>query len=144
MIFIGADHGGFELKSRIIKYLSDKKIEVKDCGNFILDPNDGFPDYARSVVKHVLKDKGAGILVCGSGIGMCIAANRFKGIRAAVAHSTEYAKLSRAHNDANVLCLGGRFVDAKTAFEIVDTFLNTKLDPNPKYKQRMDIADGGK
>jgi ribose 5-phosphate isomerase B len=142
-VYIGADHGGFELKQEIIKYLSTAKVAVKDCGNFAVDPNDNFTDFVAPVVQGVLKDGGVGILLCGTGIGISIAANHYKGIRAALVHSVEYAKLSRMHNDANVLCMGGRFMDKKTAVEIVEMFLNTKLDGNPKYKNRMNIADGG-
>lgn len=138
-VFIGADHGGYELKQKLLA----RRKSFTDCGNSVFDGEDDFPDFARAVCEKVRANPGSfGILVCGTGIGVSIAANHNKGIRAALCHSAEYAKMARAHNDANVLCLGGRFIDAKTAFEIVDTFLSVSADKNPKYKKRMDIADG--
>ncbi|MDR1917447.1 MAG: RpiB/LacA/LacB family sugar-phosphate isomerase [Christensenellaceae bacterium] len=138
-VFIGNDHGGYELKTAIMT----KYKNFIDCGNSVADPNDNFPDYAKAVCKSVLANPDSyGIIICGTGIGVSICANRFRGIRAGLCHSTEYAKLARQHNNANVLCLGGRFTDTETAFEIVDTFLNTAADENPKYKRRMEIADG--
>jgi ribose 5-phosphate isomerase B len=138
-IFIGADHGGYELKTKIMKKYGD----FTDCGNLMLDKDDNFPDFAQAVCVGVLANPDSfGILVCGTGIGVSICANRYKGIRAALCHSAEYAKLARSHNDANVLCLGGRFTDEHAAFEIIDAFLNTAADKDPKYKRRMETADG--
>jgi ribose 5-phosphate isomerase B len=142
MVYIGADHGGFELKEYIKKYFVKNKIDFIDCGNTVNDPNDNFPDFVRMVIDRVLKSHAAGILICGTGIGVSIAANRYRGIRAALCHSAEYAKLSRLHNDANVLCMGGRFIDKAAAIKITEMFLNTNPDPNPKYKKRMETADG--
>jgi ribose 5-phosphate isomerase B len=148
-VFIGADHGGFELKQAILKdYRKERKsgqdnYEFFDCGNSVFDGNDNFPDFVKTVCEKVLADENSfGILICGTGIGVSIGANHYRGIRAGLCHSVEYAKLSRQHNDANVLCLGGRFTDTKTAFEIADAFLDTGVDENPKYKRRMSIADG--
>ncbi|TLD88638.1 ribose 5-phosphate isomerase B [Helicobacter sp. MIT 05-5294] len=108
--FIASDHAGFELKSRVIEMLHQMGHEVEDLG-----PQDSnrvdYPDFANLLCENVLKnDKNFGILICGSGIGMSIAANRHKGIRAALCHEPYSAALSRAHNDANVLCLGARVV----------------------------------
>jgi ribose 5-phosphate isomerase B len=138
-IFIGADHGGYELKTAIIK----KYKNFVDCGNFVNDPDDDFPDYVKAVCENVLANSGSfGILVCGTGIGVSIAANHTVGIRAALCHSVDYARLARMHNDANVLCLGGRFIETGAAFDVIDAFLGTEADKNPKYKRRMNIADG--
>jgi ribose 5-phosphate isomerase B len=138
-IFIGADHGGYELKTQIMK----KYKNFTDCGNLVQDKDDDFPDFAQAVCVGVRSTPDSfGILVCGTGIGVSICANRYQGIRAALCHSVEYAKLARAHNNANVLCLGGRFIDESTAFAVIDTFLNTPADKNPKYKRRMDTIDG--
>ena len=84
------------------------------------------------------------VLVCGSGIGVSIAANHHRGIRAALVHSVDYARLAREHNNANILCLGGRFVEENTALKMVDTFLNTEMNPDPKYQRRMALACGDK
>jgi ribose 5-phosphate isomerase B len=138
-VFIGGDHGGYALKTAIVK----KYKNFIDCGNTVNDPDDDFPDYAKAVCNAVLSDTGScGILVCGTGIGVSICANRFRGIRAALCHSVAYAELARQHNNANVLCLGGRFTGEKTALDIVDAFLHTEPDDNPKYKKRMEAADG--
>ena len=93
------------------------------------------------MVQGVLSDTdNRGILVCGTGIGVSIAANHYQGIRAALALNVDYARLARQHNNANVLCLGGRFIDVPVALTMVDTFLKTPLDPNPKYQRRMAAA----
>jgi ribose 5-phosphate isomerase B len=143
IIYIGSDHGGFELKEAIKKHFAGE-VEFVDCGNAEFDADDNFPDFAQAVCERVLTDGNAfGILVCGTGIGVSIAANHYRGIRAALCHSADYARLSRQHNNANVLCLGGRFIEEAAAFEVVKTFLDTEADPNPKYKVRMDAADRG-
>lgn len=142
-IYIGADHGGYELKEEVKKYLRGQNIDFADKGNIINDPLDGFPEFATAVCGEVLSDeKSLGILICGTGIGISIAANHVKGIRAALCHNKEYAKLARRHNFANVLCLGGRFLDTNEAIDIISAFINTEPDANPKYKARMEIADG--
>ncbi len=141
MIYLGCDHGGFALKQTICEYLHKQGVAFTDCGNTILDNEDNFPDFVEPVVKGVVsRADNFGILICGTGIGVSIAANHHHGIRAALVHNVEYARLARQHNNANVLCLGGRFVDTKTALAIVDTFLNTPMDTNPKYQRRMAAA----
>lgn len=145
MLYLGADHGGFALKKVIKDYLQQQGYAVTDCGNAVFDATDNFPDYVLPVVKGVQADSAnRGILVCGSGIGMSIAANHHAGIRAALVTNVDYARLARQHNDANVLCLGGRFLDEASAKAIVDLFLTTPVDPNPKYQQRMHAVDGSK
>jgi ribose 5-phosphate isomerase B len=141
MIYLGCDHGGFVLKEAICEHLKKQGIAFTDCGNTQYDSEDNFPDYVEPVVKGVLNDQdNRGILICGTGIGVSIAANHHRGIRAALVHSVDYARLARQHNNANVLCLGGRFLDVAVALTIVDTFLNTAMDPNPKYQRRMKAA----
>lgn len=145
MLYLGADHGGFALKKVIKDYLQQQGYAVTDCGNAVFDATDNFPDYVLPVVKGVQDDSAnRGILVCGSGLGMSIAANHHAGIRAALVTNVDYARLARQHNDANVLCLGGRFLDEASAKSIVDIFLTTPVDPNPKYQQRMHAVDGSK
>lgn len=131
------------MKQQLREYLQKQGYAVQDCGNVVEDGNDNFTDYVLPVVKGVQADPAnRGILICGSGIGVSIAANHHVGIRAALVHSVEYATLARRHNDANILCLGGRFTSFEQAQPMVDAFLTTPLDADPKYKHRMNIADG--
>ena len=125
-ISIGSDHAGFELKQKIIEKYSSFKFD--DCGTFSNKSVD-YPDFGHKVANSVLTNNvDYGIVVCGSGIGISIAANRNKGIRAALCTSTEHAKLSRLHNDANVLALGSRLTDEKEIFAIIDIFLATSFE----------------
>ena len=122
-IAIGSDHAGFELKQKIIDRYSSFKFN--DCGTFSNKSVD-YPDFGHKVANSVLKGNADyGIVVCGSGIGISIAANRNKGIRAALCTSTEHAKLSRLHNDANVLALGSRLTNEQDIYNIIDVFFNT-------------------
>lgn len=124
-IALGADHAGFELKEKIKQHLVGKGLTVDDRGTSSPDSVD-YPDFARLVGEEVAaKNVDRGILVCGTGIGMAIAANKVPGIRAANVHTAEEAQLSREHNDANVLTVGGRVLDENTAQKIVDVWLST-------------------
>ena len=136
-VAIGADHAGFELKEKIRKLLAGQGIEVADEGTFSADSVD-YPDYARNVAEAVARNGAQrGILVCGSGIGMAMAANKVHGIRAAHVTTEQEARLSREHNDANVLTLGGRVLDHDAALRIVQTFLNTKFEGG-RHQRRVD------
>ena len=127
-IFISSDHAGFKLKEEIKSHLSKKKISFKDIGPFNDDKVD-YPDYAHKVARKVKSNKSnVGILVCGSGMGMNIAANRHKNIRAAQCFNLKSTKLSRLHNDANIITLGSRLLTKKLAINCVNTFLNTKFE----------------
>lgn len=139
MIHIGSDHGGFELKNKLSAALVKKGWKVDDLGTFSEESVD-YPEYGEKVARAVLKDGNFGIIICGTGIGISIAANRFKGIRTALCHCPEYAKLAREHNDANILALGGRFIDFKTAEEITDIFLSTEF-LGGRHKRRVDLLD---
>lgn len=142
MIYLGCDHGGFALKQELHQFLTAQGYPVTDCGSVTYDADDDFTTAVPAVVQGVLADPAnCGILVCGSGVGMSIAANRYCGIRAALCPNVDYARLSRQHNDANVLCLGGRFLDINSAKKMVTTFLTTAVDPDPKYQRRMQQAD---
>ncbi|HZU23446.1 MAG TPA: ribose 5-phosphate isomerase B [Terriglobales bacterium] len=122
-IAIGADHAGFELKEKLKQHLAAKGASVTDCGTRSAESVD-YPDFARAVGEEVAgRQADFGVLVCGSGIGMAIAANKVPGIRAANVSSAEAARLSREHNDANVLTLGARLLDAQNAQEILDAWL---------------------
>ncbi|MBQ7973568.1 MAG: RpiB/LacA/LacB family sugar-phosphate isomerase [Clostridia bacterium] len=145
MIYLGSDHGGFALKETIRQHLEKQGLAVTDCGNTVYDDADDFTSFVTPVVQGVLSQPdNRGILVCGTGIGVSIAANHHVGIRAALVHSVDYARLARQHNNANVLCLGGRFVEEHVALAAVDTFLQTEMDTNPKYQRRMALACGEK
>ena len=137
-VYIGADHGGFDLKERLKTYLKRSKYQLIDCGNKKFNKNDDYPVFASRVARKVAKDKNSfGVLICGSGQGVCIAANKIKGIRAALAEHAEDAKLARSDDDCNVICLQGRFTSFDKAKKIVSNFLRTKFKDKTKYKRRV-------
>ncbi len=137
MIAIGCDHGGFNLKNDIIKHLSDRGIEFCDCGTFDTNAID-YPDIAKKVCAAVMDGSAEkGILVCGTGIGMSIAANKHKGIRAAVCSDHFSARYTRLHNDTNVLCLGARVIGSGLCLELVDLFLDTPFEGG-RHQARVD------
>ncbi len=124
-IFIGSDHGGFFLKEEIVSYLEGKGHIIEDFGCTSADSVD-YPDFAQKVCQAVLEEDAAqGILICGTGIGMSIAANRFKGIRAALCHDAFTARMSREHNNANILCLGARVLGVSVVLDMIDVWLDT-------------------
>lgn len=128
MIAIGCDHGGFELKEHIIKHLAETGVEYKDYGTYSEDSVD-YPDCAKPVCKAIQDGTAtAGILICGTGIGISMAANKHKGIRAALCGDVYSAKMTKMHNDANVICLGGRVTGRELAFMIIDTWLATEFE----------------
>lgn len=128
-IFIGADSAGFSLKEEIISHLKDLGYEVTDCGAYS-DASSHYPEFADKVCREVMADLDGrfGILVCGTGIGMSMCANKHKGIRAALCSDTFSARMTRAHNDANVLCLGARVIGSFLAFDIIDAFLGAQFE----------------
>ena len=127
MIAIGCDHGGYELKLAVESYLNDCKIEFVDCG--CNGEKVDYPDIAEKVCEKITKGEcDKGILLCGTGIGMSMCANKIKGIRAAVCGDTYSAKFTRLHNDANVLCMGGRVTGTGLALEIAAEFLNNEFE----------------
>ena len=127
-IFISSDHAGFKLKEKIKDYLKNKKVKIEDLGPED-DSSVDYPDYAHKVARKVKSRKSnVGILVCGSGTGMNIAANKHKNIRAAQCFDLKSTKLSRLHNDANIITLGSRLITKKNALKFVSVFLNTKFD----------------
>jgi ribose 5-phosphate isomerase B len=127
-IAIGSDHGGYPLKDEIRKYLAKRKVSFKDFGAYSEESVD-YPDIGKKVAKAVASKKYRfGILVCGTGLGMAMVANKVRGIRAAVCHNVYTARMSRAHNDANILSLGGRVLKKALAIKIVDTFLKTPFE----------------
>lgn len=140
-IYIGADHNGFSLKGRVFAYLAKQGYKVIDVGGTELDPNDDFPQFAQMASLKVLGDESddaRAILLCGGGQGMCMAANRFKGIRASLVWDAHEAKMTRNDNDSNVLCLPSRILenDDQTWKDIVDTWLKTPFASAPRFKRR--------
>jgi ribose 5-phosphate isomerase B len=125
---IAADHGGFELKKLLSDYLREMGVEVSDLGTYGPESVD-YPDFAAEMGKWIENNPtGKGILICGSGIGISIAANRYRPVRAALCHDGLSASLARRHNDANVLCLGGRLIGVETAKDCVNNFLNSEFE----------------
>ena len=135
-IFISSDHAGYNLKEKIIKKFK-KKYFLRDLGTHNSKNSVNYPDYAHKLCKRVSNNaKNMGILVCGSGIGMSMAANRHKKIRAAVCYSVKNTKLSRLHNNANIITLGARLTNKTTAFKCIDVFINTKFEGG-RHKKRV-------
>ena len=138
-IVIASDHGGFRLKNEIITHLKQLDYEVDDFGCYSTESCD-YPVFAKVVAEYVQKkeNNARGILVCGTGIGMSIAANRYDGIRASHCTDTFSARMTRAHNDSNILCLGERITGTGLAIDIVDTWLNTEF-VGGRHKKRIDM-----
>ena len=136
-IALGCDHGGFEHKNAIAEHLKNRGFEIDDCGIYELHSVD-YPDIAVKVCEKVSNgDCELGILVCGTGIGMSIAANKVKGIRAAACSEHFSAKYTRLHNNSNILCLGGRVIGVGTALELVDLFVDTEFEAG-RHQTRVD------
>lgn len=140
-IFLGADHQGFEMKEQVLAYLTKRGYSVEDDGDRVLDPTDDFPEFAQLACLRVIgsddKDPRA-ILICGGGQGMCMAANRFRGIRASVIWDAYEAHMTRNDNDSNVLCLPSRVLhnDEKAWKDILDTWLDTPFAAAARFKRR--------
>lgn len=127
-IALSADHAGFELKEKIYKYLTEKGYDVTDYGTYSRESID-YPEFAYVVAKSIVEHNNElGILICGSGVGVSITANKVKGIRAANCFNEEMAALARQHNNANVLCLGARFIDVEKAYAMIDKFLTSEFE----------------
>lgn len=137
MIALGSDHAGFELKQAIIKHLEERKIEYKDYGPYSADSVD-YAVYAEKTAKGVTGGEcELGILCCGTGVGISIAANKVRGIRACCCSDKFSAEMTRLHNDANMLCLGGRVVTPEQALELVDIFLDTPFSGEERHARRI-------
>jgi ribose 5-phosphate isomerase B len=138
MIAIGSDHGGFELKEKVIAHLKEQGIECKDFGTYSLDSCD-YPDFGRPAAEAVASGEcEKGIVICTTGIGISITANKVPGIRCALCHNTTTAHLTREHNDANMLAIGAGMVGENVAMEIVDTFLSTPFSNGERHQRRID------
>jgi ribose 5-phosphate isomerase B len=136
-IYIGCDHAGYEMKEALKKHLIENSIKITDLGCFSKESVD-YPDIAREVCEKVSEEKSAlGILICGTGIGMMMTANKYPGIRATVCTNDLMAKMSRMHNDANILCLGARIIDIELAKKLLDIFLETTFEDEERHKRRI-------
>jgi ribose 5-phosphate isomerase B len=136
-IYLGSDHAGFELKEKIKDFLKGNGYKFEDMGPVEYSSGDDYPDYAVLVANEVSKTGDLGILVCSSGVGMCIAANKVKGIRAVNAYNIKIAQKSREHNNTNILCLGQDYIDIDTAKEIVKVWLSTYFSSEEKHHRRI-------
>lgn len=143
-IFLGADHNGFDLKKTLVDYLARGGYEVVDEGDAEKHPDDDYPQFATQVVRAMAEDPSSdvrGILICGSGQGMCIAANRHKGIRAALGYDQESVRSARNDDDTNVLCIPARSLEFEQVVGIVHTWLMTPFAGAPRFKRRIDELD---
>lgn len=137
-IFIGADHRGFELKNKLMEYLQEKNIRIEDMGNYEYDPEDDHPDFAKKVASAVLQrpEEYLGIVICGSGVGVSIAANRFHGIRCVLGFDEEQVRHGRIFDMANVLALPADFITYEKAQSLIDSFLHSQPTTVEKYLRR--------
>lgn len=137
-IAVGADHAGYELKAEITSLLEELGHSYRDFGPHKEEPGDDYPDFGVPVARAVAKGEfDLGILICGSGVGMCIVANKVRGIRAALCHDTLCARSSREHDDANILCLGARVIGVELAKEIVKTWLSATFSDADRHRRRV-------
>ncbi len=137
-IYIGADHGGFEFKQKLVEVLRRQGRSIIDMGPQVYDKGDDYPDYAEKVCAEILSEGGKGILICRSGHGMAIAANKFHGIYASVCWNEESAFKGKKDDDINVLCLAGDLVTVDIAVKIVDMWLNTPFESVERRNRRID------
>ena len=141
MIAIGSDHGGIKLKETVINYLKEKGLEYKDFGTYTTDSCD-YPVFGKAVANSVAsKESEKGIVICTTGIGISITANKVKGVRCALCSDSLSAKMTRLHNDANVLAMGAALIGPMMANEIVDTFLNTEFSGDERHQRRIDLIE---
>lgn len=136
-VYIGSDHAGYEMKESLKKYMTEKGVKFLDLGSFSSESVD-YPDIAREVCEKVVDEKSSlGVLICGTGVGMMMTANKRAGIRAAACTHEQMAKMARLHNDANVLCLGSRIIASELAKQILDVFLETEFEGEDRHKRRI-------
>ena len=141
MIAIGSDHGGFDLKEAVKKHLQERGFEVKDCGTYSKDSCD-YPQFGRAVGEAVASGEcEKGIVVCTTGIGISIATNKVPGVRCALCSETLSAKMTRLHNNANVLAMGGGMIGTNLALDITDVFLDTEFSGEERHQRRIDLIE---
>jgi len=136
-IAVGADHAGFPLKGTLVEFLKSEGHEVVDLGTYSTDPVD-YPDFSKAVGEALLSQKAErGLIVCGSGVGACVAANKLPGIRAALCHDSYSARQGVAHDDVNVLCLGARVIGPALALEVLRVWLSARFSEGERHKRRL-------
>ncbi len=138
-VAISADHAGFEMKSEIVRWLESEGHQVKDLGAHVMDPNDDYPDFAAAVANSLCSEEAEkGVIICGSGVGACITANKVRGIRACLCHETYTARQGVEHDDMNVVCIGGRVIGIELAKAVLEAFLEARFIPEPRFQRRLD------
>jgi len=138
-VAIGSDHAGFLLKEHLGAWMAERRIDLRDVGPRTFDPADDYPDFARAVAELVQTAQAdLGVVICATGVGSCIAANKVRGVRAALVHDTYSARLSRLHNDANVLCLGAGVLAPPYAEEILAAWLQASFSGEEHHRRRLD------
>ncbi len=138
-IVIAADHGGYELKNKLFSWLKNNNYDAVDLGNSKYDPGDDYPDFAASAAQQISEGKaGKGIILCGSGVGACITANKFKNVRASVCHDTYSAHQGVEHDNMNVVCIGARIIGENLAIEIVKAFVEANFINEERFLRRLD------
>ncbi len=147
LVALGTDHGGFSLKEELLPWMKGQGYEVLDVGAHSFDPSDDYPDFAYAVAQAVASGKAPlGIIICGSGVGACIAANKVPGVRAGICHDTYSAHQGVEHDDMNVLCLGARIIGGALAVELVTAFLSARFSGEERHARRLrkvlDIESG--
>ena len=137
-VAIGADHGGYFLKTELMAWLQGQGYDVLDLGAHAFDSGDDYPDFAEAVAKAVVGGEARrGIIICGSGIGACIVANKIPGVRAGICHDTYSARQGVEHDDMNILCLGARVIGVELAKELVSAFLNARFSGEERHRRRL-------
>lgn len=139
IIAVACDHGGYPLKAELVQLLESLGHEVRNLGAHELDPADDYPDYARYVgqaIQHGHADRG--VIICGSGVGACVAANKLKGVRAGLCHDTYSARQCVEHDDVNVLCLGARIIGVELARELIRAFISTVFSGEERHTRRLE------
>lgn len=137
LIYVDADHRGFNFKKKLVEWLREKDYQVKDLGKDVYNEEDNYSEIAIKLAEKVVKDKTKGILLCGSGVGVCIASNKVDGARAALCTNEKQARLAREDDDANILCLSAELVDEEKNLEIAQVFLETVFSSEEKYIRRI-------
>lgn len=136
-VYLGSDHGGYKMKEVLKEWLKEKEYKFTDLGCFSEESVD-YPDFAREVAEKVFEEKSSrGVIICGTGIGVSMTANKVKGIRAALCTTEHMAKMAREHNSAQVICIGGRTTDDETAKKILEAFLGTEFSGDDRHKNRI-------
>lgn len=137
MLYIASDHAGYKLKEEIKEYLDSLNYAFEDLGTKESNPNADYPDFAQATAKKVVEESGEGILICGTGQGVCLAANKTKGVRGALAYDEFTARTAKEHLDSNILCLGARATDIETAKRIVKIWLETPFSEEERHIRRL-------